>query len=118
VAHHLVRRTRRYFEQVIRFLIMGNVRRATSIRCALAPSACCRRRPSRSGRASSAPMRSAHGSTAAGNDQVRFEVATAHARARARDPGTRARPRVQAPEQLAYLQERKLPVPPFGARIP
>jgi len=57
----------------------------------------------------------AHGCTAAGNDQVRFEVALrtlapqltilAPVRDRA----------FQRPEQLKYLQEHKLPIPPYGA---
>ena len=49
--------------------------RPASIRCASAPSACCRRRRSRSAARGSARNVVAHGCTAAGNDQVRFEVA-------------------------------------------
>jgi argininosuccinate synthase len=57
----------------------------------------------------------AHGCTAAGNDQVRFEVALRtiapelEVLAPVRD---RAFKRI---EELEYLQQRKLPVPPFGA---
>jgi argininosuccinate synthase len=57
----------------------------------------------------------AHGCTAAGNDQVRFEVAL---RTLAPDLEIIAPVRdraFQRPEQLKYLQEHKLPVPPFGA---
>jgi argininosuccinate synthase len=57
----------------------------------------------------------AHGCTAAGNDQVRFEVALRtlapelEILAPVRDRG------FKRPEQLKFLEERKLPVPPYGA---
>jgi argininosuccinate synthase len=57
----------------------------------------------------------AHGCTAAGNDQVRFEVAL---RTLAPELEILAPVRDRAfkrPEQLKYLEERGLPVPPFGA---
>ena len=57
----------------------------------------------------------AHGCTAAGNDQVRFEVAL-----RTLAPGLTilapVRDRAfQRPEQLKYLEEHRLPIPAFGA---
>ena len=58
----------------------------------------------------------AHGCTAAGNDQVRFEVAL---RTLAPDLKVLAPVRDQAfrrEYELAYLTERKLPLPPTGAR--
>jgi argininosuccinate synthase len=57
----------------------------------------------------------AHGCTAAGNDQVRFEVALSTL---APELTILAPVRDQAfkrPEQLKYLEERKLPIPPYGA---
>jgi argininosuccinate synthase len=57
----------------------------------------------------------AHGCTAAGNDQVRFEVAL---RTLAPELEIIAPVRDKAfkrPEQLKYLEEHKLPIPPFGA---
>jgi argininosuccinate synthase len=57
----------------------------------------------------------AHGCTAAGNDQVRFEVAL---RTLAPDLEIIAPVRdraFQRPEQLKYLEEHRLPIPPFGA---
>jgi argininosuccinate synthase len=57
----------------------------------------------------------AHGCTAAGNDQVRFEVAL---RTLAPDLEIIAPVRDRAfkrPEQLRYLEDRHLPIPPFGA---
>ena len=57
----------------------------------------------------------AHGCTAAGNDQVRFQVAL-----RTLAPGLEILAPVRdrafkRPEQLRYLEERGLPVPPHGA---
>src|SRR4029077_15568385 len=60
-------------------------------------------------------QRVAHGCTAAGNDQVRFEVAL---RTLAPDLGIIAPVRDRAfkrPEQLKYLEDHALPIPPFGA---
>jgi argininosuccinate synthase len=57
----------------------------------------------------------AHGCTAAGNDQVRFEVAL---RTLAPELEIIAPVRDRAfkrTEELAFLEERKLPVPPYGA---
>jgi argininosuccinate synthase len=57
----------------------------------------------------------AHGCTAAGNDQVRFEVAL---RTLAPDLTVLAPVRDHAfsrKDELAYLEQRKLPVPPWGA---
>jgi argininosuccinate synthase len=56
----------------------------------------------------------AHGCTAAGNDQVRFEVAL---RTLAPELEIIAPVRDRAfkrPEQLKYLEEHRLPIPPFG----
>src|ERR1700687_5372613 len=57
----------------------------------------------------------AHGCTAAGNDQVRFEVAL---RTLAPDLEIIAPVRdraLQRAQQLKYLEDRGLPIPPFGA---
>ena len=57
----------------------------------------------------------AHGCTAAGNDQVRFEVAL---RTLAPELTIIAPVRDRAfkrPEQLQYLKDHHLPIPPFGA---
>src|SRR5258706_12239698 len=57
----------------------------------------------------------AHGCTAAGNDQVRLEVAL---RTLAPDLDIIAPVRDRAfkrPEQLKYLEDHRLPIPPFGA---
>ncbi len=87
---------------------------AASTRSASAPSARCRRGRWRAPRASSAHA-VAHGSTAAGNDQVRFEVAlrTLAPELEILAP-VRDESRSRA-EEVAYLERRGLPVPPHGA---
>jgi argininosuccinate synthase len=115
VEHHQIDARADYFEQVLRFLIMGNVRRgqlyplcvgAERVMQAQTIALMARRLGSNS---------IAHGCTAAGNDQVRFEVALRTLApeleiiAPVRDRAFRRQ------EELEYLQVRQLPVPPFGA---
>ena len=115
IAHHQVDARADYFEQVLRFLIMGNVRRgqlyplcvgAERVMQAQTIAHMARKLGTRS---------IAHGCTAAGNDQVRFEVAL---RTLAPDLEIIAPVRDRAfkrQEELEYLQQRGLPVPPYGA---
>jgi argininosuccinate synthase len=115
VDHQLVDGREAFFERVLRFLIMGNVRRGQvyplcvgaerGIQAQLVAAAA-RRLGSRT---------VAHGCTAAGNDQVRFEVAlrTLAPELEVLAP-VRDQPRPRA-EQVSYLQARGLPVPTFGA---
>ena len=115
VEHHQIDARADYFEQVLRFLIMGNVRRgqlyplcvgAERVMQAQTIALMARRLGSNS---------IAHGCTAAGNDQVRFEVAL---RTLAPELEIIAPVRDRAfkrQEELEYLQARQLPVPAFGA---
>jgi argininosuccinate synthase len=115
VEHRLVDGREAFFERVLRFLIMGNVRRGQvypicvgaerGIQAQLVAAAA-RQLGSRT---------VAHGCTAAGNDQVRFEVAlrTLAPELEVLAP-VRDQPRPRA-AQVAYLQARGLPVPSFGA---
>lgn len=115
VEHHQVDARADYFEQVLRFLIMGNVRRGQlyplcvgAERVMQAQTIALMARKLGTGSI-------AHGCTAAGNDQVRFEVAL---RTLAPDLEVIAPVRDKAfkrQEELEFLQQRKLPVPPFGA---
>ena len=114
-AHHLVPAKDAYFDKVLRFLLMGNARRghlypfcvgAERVLQAQVVAEMARRLGSTS---------VAHGCTAAGNDQVRFEVAI-----RTLAPGLEILAPVRdrafkRPEQLAFLEERQLPIPPYGA---
>ena len=115
VEHHLVDARAGYFDQVLRYLIMGNVRRGNLYPlCVGAERLVQAQAVALWARKIGADV-VAHGSTAAGNDQVRFEVAL---RTLAPELEILAPVRDRAfkrPEQLEYLQSRKLPVPPFGA---
>jgi argininosuccinate synthase len=115
VEHHQVDARADYFEQVLRFLIMGNVRRGQLYPlCVGAERVMQAQTIAHMARKLGTNM-IAHGCTAAGNDQVRFEVAL---RTLAPDLEVLAPVRDKAfsrQDELEYLQKRALPVPPFGA---
>src|SRR6202035_3340108 len=116
IDHHQIDARADYFEQVLRFLIMGNVKRGQ-----LYPLCVGAERVMQAQTIAHMARRLgsdtvAHGCTAAGNDQVRFEVAL---RTLAPDLKVLAPVRDQAfkrQDELEYLQQRGLPVPPTGAR--
>ncbi|HVO46195.1 MAG TPA: argininosuccinate synthase [Steroidobacteraceae bacterium] len=115
VEHYQVDARADYFEQVLRFLIMGNVKRGQLYPlCVGAERVMQAQTIARMARQLGTNM-IAHGCTAAGNDQVRFEVAL---RTLAPDLEVLAPVRDKAfkrQEELEYLKSRDLPVPPFGA---
>ncbi len=115
VEHHQVDARADYFEQVLRFLIMGNVRRGQLYPlCVGAERVMQAQTMARMARELGSPT-VAHGCTAAGNDQVRFEVAL---RTLAPELAVLAPVRDQAfrrADELEYLATRALPVPPSGA---
>ncbi|HEX4153338.1 MAG TPA: argininosuccinate synthase [Steroidobacteraceae bacterium] len=115
VEHHLVDARAAYFEQVLKFLIMGNIRRGGLYPLCVGAERVLQAQTIAQMALSLKTSMVAHGCTAAGNDQVRFEVAL-----RALAPGITilapVRDRAfQRPEQLEYLKEHGLPIPPFGA---
>ena len=115
VAHHLVDARPAYFEQVIKHLIMGNVRRGNLYPLCVGAERVLQAQTVAQWARKLGTDAIAHGSTAAGNDQVRFEVAL---RTLAPELEIMAPVRDRAfkrPDQLAYLESRNLPVPPFGA---
>jgi len=115
VAHHLVDARRAYFDQVIRFLVMGNIRRGGLYPLCVGAERVLQAQTVAQWARQLGTDTVAHGSTAAGNDQVRFEVAL---RTLAPELEILAPVRDRAfkrPAQLEYLEARKLPVPPFGA---
>jgi len=116
VEHHQLDARADYFEQVLRFLIMGNVRRGQLYPlCVGAERVMQAQTIARMARQLGSDT-VAHGCTAAGNDQVRFEVAL---RTLAPDLKVLAPVRDEAfkrQDELEYLQQRGLPVPPTGAR--
>ncbi|HYN19939.1 MAG TPA: argininosuccinate synthase [Thermoanaerobaculia bacterium] len=115
VEHLLIDGREAFFEQVIRFLIMGNVRRGQVYPLCVGAERVIQAREVARAAERLGSRTVAHGSTGAGNDQVRFDVAL-----RTLSPGLeilapvrdQSRPRA---EQVAFLEERGLPVPPFGA---
>jgi argininosuccinate synthase len=115
VAHHQIDARADYFEQVLRFLIMGNVKRGQMYPlCVGAERVMQAQTIAHMARKLGISM-IAHGCTAAGNDQVRFEVAM---RTLAPELEVLAPVRDRAlkrQEELDYLKSRGLPVPPFGA---
>ncbi|HEX4389273.1 MAG TPA: argininosuccinate synthase [Steroidobacteraceae bacterium] len=116
IEHHQIDARADYFEQVLRFLIMGNVRRGQLYPlCVGAERVMQAQTIARMARRLGSDV-VAHGCTAAGNDQVRFEVAL---RTLAPDLKVLAPVRDEAfrrADELAYLESRGLPVPPSGAR--
>jgi argininosuccinate synthase len=113
--HVLVAAKRDYFEQVIKYLIMGNVKRGQMYPLCVGAERVMQAQTIAEYARKLGTKVVAHGCTAAGNDQVRFEVAL---RTLAPELTILAPVRDRAfkrPEQLAYLEERKLPIPPYGA---
>jgi argininosuccinate synthase len=112
--HHLIDARSAYFEQVLKFLIMGNVKRGNVYPLCVGAERVLQAQTIAQIALSLKTQMVAHGCTAAGNDQVRFEVAL---RTLAPDLEIIAPVRDRAfkrPEQLKYLEEHKLPIPPFG----
>jgi argininosuccinate synthase len=115
VEHILVDARAAYFDQVLKFLIMGNIRRGGSYPLCVGAERVLQAQTIAQMALSLGTSMVAHGCTAAGNDQVRFEVAL-----RALAPGITilapVRDRAfQRAEQLKYLEQHRLPIPPFGA---
>jgi argininosuccinate synthase len=113
--HHQIDARADYFQQVLRFLIMGNVRRGQlyplSVGAERVMQAQIIARMARELGTGSI----AHGCTAAGNDQVRFEVAL---RTLAPELEVIAPVRdrhFKRQEELDFLTARQVPVPPHGA---
>jgi argininosuccinate synthase len=115
IEHHTVDARQDYFEQVLRFLIMGNVRRGQLYPLCVGAERVMQAQTIALMARKLGTDTIAHGCTAAGNDQVRFEVAL---RTLAPDLKVLAPVRdhaFQRKDELAYLEARKLPVPPWGA---
>src|SRR5215510_11628966 len=75
IAHHQIDAKSDYFEQVLRFLIMGNVRRGNLYPLCVGAERLVQAQAVALWARKIGTDVVAHGSTAAGNDQVRFEVA-------------------------------------------
>jgi argininosuccinate synthase len=115
IAHHQIDARQAYFDQVLKYLIMGNVRRGNLYPLCVGAERVLQAQTIAQMALSLKTTMVAHGCTAAGNDQVRFEVAL---RTLAPQLEIIAPVRDRAfkrPEQLQYLEQHGLPVPPFGA---
>jgi argininosuccinate synthase len=113
--HILVEARHDYFDQVIRYLIIGNVKRGQMYPLCVGAERVMQAQTIAEYARRLGTDVVAHGCTAAGNDQVRFEVAL---RTLAPELTILAPVRDQAfkrPDQLKYLQDRNLTVPPYGA---
>ena len=115
VEHHIVAAKSAYVDRVLRYLLMGNARRGQMYPFCVGAERVLQAQMIAEMAKSLGSASVAHGCTAAGNDQVRFEVAL-----RTLAPGLEiiapVRDRAfKRPEQLAFLQERGLPIPPYGA---
>ncbi|HEU0225750.1 MAG TPA: argininosuccinate synthase [Steroidobacteraceae bacterium] len=115
VAHHLVDARSEYFDRVLKWLLVGNVRRGNLYPLCVGAERSIQAQTVAAMAKQLGTGTVAHGCTAAGNDQVRFEVAL-----RTLAPGLEILAPVRdrafkRPEQLAFLEQRRLPVPPHGA---
>ena len=112
--HLLVDARDEFFQRVLRFLIYGNVRRGGLYPLCVGAERVLQAQLVAAAAARLGSRTVAHGCTAAGNDQVRFEVAL-----RTLDPDLEILAPVRdeafkRPEQIEYLQGRGLPVPVSG----
>jgi argininosuccinate synthase len=115
IAHHQIDARADYFEQVLRFLVMGNVRRGQLYPLCVGAERVMQAQQIALMARKLGTNSIAHGCTAAGNDQVRFEVAM---RTLAPELEVIAPVRDKAfkrQEELDYLNSRGLPLPPYGA---
>jgi argininosuccinate synthase len=113
--HQLIDARAAYFEQVLKYLIIGNVRRGGLYPLCVGAERVLQAQTIAQIALARGTSMVAHGCTAAGNDQVRFEVAL---RTLAPQLEILAPVRDRAfkrSEQLQYLQDHQLPIPPYGA---
>jgi argininosuccinate synthase len=114
-GHTLVDARREYFHDVLRFLVFGNVKKGGTYPLSVGAERSVQARGVARVARETGAAAIAHGSTGAGNDQVRFEVAL-----RAIAPGTPILAPVRdgavsRPDQVTFLESRGLPVPAHGA---
>jgi argininosuccinate synthase len=114
VKHLHIHAKKDFYETVVRYLIFGNATRGGYPLCVGAERSVQALESAKVAKELGAKA-IAHGSTAAGNDQIRFEVAI---RACAPELEILAPVRDTAPsrtDQVAFLESKGLPVPAYGA---
>ena len=113
--HRLIEARPEFFEKVIKFLIMGNVKRGNMYPLCVGAERGLQAKYLAQLAKELGSDTVAHGCTAAGNDQVRFEIVL---KAVAPELNVLAPVRDHAwqrPAQVKFLEERKLPVPTRGS---
>jgi len=115
IEHHLIDARAIYFEQVLKFLVMGNVRRGQLYPLCVGAERVLQAQTIAQIALKMGTKMVAHGCTAAGNDQVRFEVALRNLAPQLEIIAPVRDHAFKRSEQLQYLQDHKLPIPPYGA---
>ncbi len=115
IEHVLIDAKQEFFETVIRYLIAGNVLRGNAYPLCVGAERGLQAAKLAQIATERGATTVAHGCTAAGNDQVRFEVAL-----RTLNPGLEVLAPVRdnswvRDEQLAYLKNHDMPLPPQGS---
>ncbi|MEM8547003.1 MAG: argininosuccinate synthase domain-containing protein, partial [Pseudomonadota bacterium] len=114
IEHHIVDAQQTFFDDVLRYLIAGNVKRGQLYPLCVGAERGVQAQVMARVANDQGATHIAHGCTAAGNDQVRFEVALA---ALAPDAEVLAPVRDNAWQregQIQFLKDRNLPLPPAG----
>jgi argininosuccinate synthase len=115
VEHHLIEARAEFFDKVIKYLIMGNIRRGNMYPLCVGAERGLQAKYLAQLAKQLGSDTVAHGCTAAGNDQVRFEIVLKAVApelvilAPVRDHAW------QRPAQVKFLEERKMPVPTRGS---
>ncbi|HVY65796.1 MAG TPA: argininosuccinate synthase [Gammaproteobacteria bacterium] len=115
VEHHLIEARAEFFDKVLKYLVMGNIRRGNMYPLSVGAERGLQAKYLAQLAKQLGSDTVAHGCTAAGNDQVRFEIVLKAVApelvilAPVRDHAW------QRPAQVKFLEERKLPVPTRGS---
>lgn len=113
--HHQIDARRDYFEQVLKFLIMGNVRRGQLYPLCVGAERVMQAQTLARVANEIGTRSVAHGCTAAGNDQVRFEVALRTLAPELEIIAPVRDHHFKRQEEVDFLTARNLPVPAHGA---